>query len=180
MNETKRYNEPKILWDILKDMQMDTNNITNNIERKKKIRESSKKYAEETIENLYAYASIVENINPLYTRLNSIFEEVDAFYVQEKSLLQQTKRLIKTWHIDQKKLHENIENIENILIIFTTEQHNINDELRKHIAHFSSSKDKKEHTIKANGFLKLFIQTYSDIYDLCTEYRKLLKQAPRK
>ena len=69
---------------------------TNNIERTKKIRESSKKYTEETIKNLYAYASIVENINPLYTRLNSIFEDVDAFYVQEKSLLQQTKRLIKT------------------------------------------------------------------------------------
>lgn len=176
MNETKRYNEPKILWDILKDMQMDTNNI----ERTKKIRESSKKYAEETIENLYAYASVIENIKPLYTKLNSIFEEVDTLYIKEKSLLQQTKRSIKTWHIDQKKLHENIENIENMLIMFTTEQHNINDELRKHIAHFSSSKDKKEHTIKANGFLNLFRQIYSDIYDLCIEYWNLLKQAPRK
>lgn len=80
-NRDKRYNEPKHISEIIKDMKMDPENI----ERQMKIKLSSKQFAEETIRNLEKYVDVVDKINPLYTEVTKLIISIDKYYTQERS-----------------------------------------------------------------------------------------------
>lgn len=174
-NWDRRYNEPKHIGDIIKDIKMDPKNI----ERQMKIKLSSKKFAEETMQTLQRYADTMDKLTPLYAEVTKLIMAIDRYYTEEKTNLWRAKLSVKEWTMNQKDINERIRAIEKKSDSFEFDQADINMSLRKVIRNFPSSKDKLEHTKKANAFCKLFMDIYMDLDSLCVDYGQLLRKAKR-
>lgn len=172
-NWNKIYNEPKHIGDIIKDMKMDPESIEHQI----KIKISSKKFAEEIVQTFQRYADAMDKLIPLYAETSKIIMDIDHYYTEEKANFWRAKLSIQEWRMNQKDINERIHAIEIKSDSFEFDQADINMSLRKIIRKFPCSKDKLEHTKKANAFCKLFMNIYTDLDHLCVAYGQLLRKA---
>ena len=81
MEETRRYHTPKPIREYMKDMQLDSASI----QRQIKIQESSRKFADDTLQVLEKYMVVMDELHPLYEEASKIIQDIDLFYTQTRS-----------------------------------------------------------------------------------------------
>ncbi len=165
MNETQRYNEPKKLWDIIKDM---------NISQKKK------DVAADIIASIEAYAKVIDTLDTIYKRATPLITAIDNYYSAEKRIFLNTQKHIHHTLLTQKDINNRMQHIQSVLDDFENKYTRIKIHLLSTIKKLPSPEDQEEQEIKAHYFYELFMTIYCDIDDIIVWYSKLLAQVPKK
>jgi len=165
MNEIQRDNEPKKLWDIIKNM---------NISAKKK------DFTADIIASIQAYANIIDTLDAIYKKATPLMIDIDNYYSAEKRIFLDTQKHIHHTLLTQKDINNRMQHIQFILDDFENKYTRIKKHLLSTIKKFSSPEDQEEQKIKAHYFYELFMTIYCDIDDIILWYSKLLPQVPKK
>lgn len=176
MDKSKRYNEPKKLWDILKDMGMNAENIN-----QKKTSEDTTKKTSANLERIMRISKkLIKQLDTIYQKATPLINSMDAYYIAEKKYLLQARRLVTEGKLRQQDITKIMQIITENLDYFELEYHNIDKSLRKIIKKFPYPSDQQEQNKKADELNDLFIDIYSDIENILMWYSKLLHKTSNK
>ena len=174
MDEKDRYNKPKKINDILKDMKMDPESL------KSRQKETELSTVDAIMKNLEIHITYMNALDTLPSKAAELMNIIEEKYTQEKKTLANIKNDIKQWHITQIDINEKIQNILWDLNVLEAHQSNIRKSFCKIIDIFDSDEDRNPHIKKMAMFSILFTDTYCEIDDIVEEYNQLLRKVPRK
>jgi hypothetical protein len=78
-----RYNEPRKLGDILKDMGVDSQNL----EQKMKIQDACQRFAQRIMRGIQSYGFVIDSMDTFYKNASVLIMNMEEYYLQEKATM---------------------------------------------------------------------------------------------
>ncbi len=168
MNEKDRYNKPKKINDILKDMKMDPESI------QAKMDVTTTTVTDHIIINLERHLHCMNKIHPIYERASALLYTIEKYYTHLYAYIRNHKQKIKTHTVPQYLIDEHIHSIQKDVDVFLVEYEDIANALDTMIDEFDDVDHAKQQIKKSVAFCDLFIAISNDIDDLCLAYKEMV------
>ena len=173
MDKKQRYNEPKKVWDILKDMKMDPESL-------KSRQEATQTHTVDAImKNLEIYITYMNELAVLHKKSANLITWIDNRSTQEQATLSNMQKNMTQWRIKRLDILNKIQNIQSYLSNVEIYELSIKKSFCKIIDALDSEEEKQQHIEKLAAFSCLYTDIYVEICGFYQEYINLLKLIPK-
>ena len=154
---------------------LETSDHKENLERKKIVSLSSKKFAHDIIKALTVYIDIAERVAEEYKKIALVIAQIDNFYTQEKDTFAYYKRLLTNGKLTRQKLSYHASDIQDSLEVFEEKIAELIRVSRMLVQFFPDRNDRDDYDDRIDAANKLFNHIYQDIEDIAFEQQNLAK-----